>query len=105
MHSLPRLQQWYRDCTKPAAQRRADEALQDEEDVTGLSLQQIAAGGAWQRRTPHATINVLRADQLQAAEGRRNTPEMYTRNIQTLMNLGNDRLAMDLKKDQQLGLT
>jgi hypothetical protein len=105
MHSLPRLQQWYRDCTTPARQRPDGSAMQDEDAATDLSLQQIAAGGAWQRRTPHATINVLRADQLQAAEGRRNTPEMYTRNIQTLMNLGNDRLQKDLEKDQKLGLT
>jgi hypothetical protein len=105
MHSLPRLQQWFRECTRP--NKRSAKELQDElhdTEVVNLSPEQIAAGGAWQRRTPHATVNVLRADQLQAAESRRNTPQMYTRNIQTLMQLGNDRLRADLEKDKQLGL-
>jgi hypothetical protein len=103
MHSLPRLQQWFRECTRPTKTSAKESDAQDLAAVD-LSPEQIAAGGAWQRRTPHATINVLRADQLQAAESRRNTPQMYTRNIQTLMQLGNDRLQADLEKDQQLGL-
>jgi hypothetical protein len=90
MHSLPRLQQWVRETIPDTA------SLYSEED--------IASGGAWQRRTPHATINILRADQLQAAEGLRNTPQMYTRNICTLLELGNEQLQTALEKDQTLGL-
>jgi hypothetical protein len=48
MHSVPRLQQW----------------LSENDSSQELSADEVAAGGAWQRRTPHATINVLRADQL-----------------------------------------
>lgn len=68
-----------------------------------LSRRDIAAGGAWQRRTPHATINVLRADQLQAAEGRRHTPSLYARNIEYLIRtVGLQKLEEDLKHEQQL---
>lgn len=90
MHSVPRLEQWVRE-TQPdfSAQCNADD---------------IAAGGAWQRRTPHATINVLRADQLQAAESKRNTPQMYARNIQTLLNIGNEQLQTDLEREQAVGM-
>lgn len=92
MHSVPRLQDWVR-------QRSSSNDF-----LSGLSTEDIAAGGAWQRRTPHATINVLRADQLQAAEGRRNTPQLYAENIRTLMEIGNDQLALDLEKEQTMGL-
>ena len=34
---------------------------------------------------PHATINVLRADQLAVAEGRRTTGNLYTVNIRKLV--------------------
>lgn len=104
MHSLPRLQQWFRECTQPNKRSANDLEEAALDTAVDLSPEQIAAGGAWQRRTPHATINVLRADQLQAAESRRNTPQMYTRNIQTLMQIGNERLQADLEKDQQLGM-
>jgi len=68
-----------------------------------FSRRDIAAGGAWQRRTPHATINVLRADQLQAAEGRRHTPSLYARNIKYLISsVGLQKLEEDLKYEQQL---
>lgn len=83
MHSLPRLRQW--------ASSNLDEVLTDE---------QVAAGGAWQRRTPHATINVLRADQLQAAEGRRDTPKLYAENIHKLLNVGINQLQEDLDRER-----
>lgn len=62
MHSVGRLQQW-----------------------AGTDRATAAAGGAWQRRTPHAVINVLRAEQLAAAESLRSTPELYCDNIRKLM--------------------
>ena len=71
-----------------------------------LSDGEIAAGGAWQRRTPHAVINVLRAEQLEAAEGRRSTGELYERNIRVLMGkvegVGLEKLQEDLKREQNL---
>ena len=68
-----------------------------------LSYNDIAAGGAWQRRTPHATINVLRADQLELAEKKRNSPQLYTRNINKLLyDIGYKQLDIDLQKDREI---
>ena len=53
-----------------------------------LSNEDIAAGGAWQRRTPHAIVNVLRADQLEKAEKKRSTKNLYVRNIHVLVGDG-----------------
>jgi len=64
MHSLPRLKKWYKEHFTSSSEQSEPSSLSDNE---------IAAGGAWQRRTPHAVINVLRAEQLEAAEGRRST--------------------------------
>jgi hypothetical protein len=88
MHSVPRLEKWY----------------QEYSETKELTSDQVAAGGAWQRRTPHATINVLRADQLQAAESKRMSGSMYTRNIETLISsIGSPKLAEDLEQERQLG--
>jgi len=85
MHSLPRLRKWLTE---------QDEALSIE-----LSDTEIAAGGAWQRRTPHSTINVLRADQLEVAEGRRVSGSLYSVNIRKLYETGFAKLDTDLKKE------
>lgn len=94
MHSVPRLRKW------------VDE--QDPELAEKLTDDQIAAGGAWQRRTPHAVLNVLRANQLEAAESRRQSPQMYTRNIRVLVageedgGIGSDKLMEELEKERSL---
>ena len=59
MHSVPRLVSF---CNGKLSGCRAKRGLK--------------GGGAWQQRTPHATINVLGADQLAAAEGKRSTPDL-----------------------------
>jgi len=92
MHSVPRLEKWFHENSS--------------DDSSSLTTEDVAAGGAWQRRTPHATINVLRADQLEAAESRRASGKMYTENIEKLVGdtgIGSDQLAHDLKHEQQLG--
>ncbi len=92
MHSVPRLRKW------------VDE--QDPKLSETLSDDDVAAGGAWQRRTPHAVINVLRADQLEAAEGRRTSPQMYTRNIRVLVSeedgIGSEKLEEDLTCERSI---
>jgi hypothetical protein len=94
MHSVPRLRKW------------VDE--QDPRLSEKLSDDQIAAGGAWQRRTPHAVLNVLRANQLEAAESRRQSPQMYSRNIRVLVagnedgGIGSDKLTEDLEMERSL---
>jgi hypothetical protein len=63
----------------------------------------VAAGGAWQQRTPHATINVLRADQLEIAEKRRTTGNLYTDNICKLVGtdgIGSAKLAEDSENER-----
>jgi hypothetical protein len=95
MHSLPRLKNWYNQYSSSSA-----------EPTISLDDDEIAAGGAFQRRTPHATINVLRAEQLEAAEGRRSTGELYERNIRVLMGkeggIGLEKLTNDLRLEQQI---
>lgn len=98
MHSLPRLKKWYNEHFKPSSEESEPSSLTDNE---------IAAGGAWQRRTPHAVINVLRAEQLEAAERRRSTGELYERNIRVLVgkeesSVGLDKLTKDLQQEQNL---
>lgn len=90
MHSVPRLQKWLAE---------SDSFSQE------LTEEEVAAGGAWQRRTPHATINVLRADQLEIAEKRRATGNLYTHNICKLVGkegIGSQKLAADLERERQL---
>ena len=98
MHSVPRLKKWYNEHFSPSTEQVEPSQLSDNE---------IAAGGAWQRRTPHAVINVLRAEQLEAAEGRRSTGKLYERNIRVLVgneegSVGLEKLAEDLKREQCL---
>jgi hypothetical protein len=88
MHSVPRLEKWFAE---------TDTSERD------LSSHEIAAGGSWQRRTPHATINVLRADQLAAAERRRSTPALYSENIRKLVDgIGLEKLQNDLDSERCL---
>ncbi len=102
MHSVPRLKKWYGEHSSSSPES------DDSSEAPPLSDNEIAAGGAWQRRTPHAVINVLRAEQLEAAEGRRRTGELYERNIRVLVgkgeegSVGLEKLAHDLKKEQCL---
>jgi len=85
MHSVPRLRKWLSE--------------HDEELSIGMSDSDIAAGGAWQRRTPHSTINVLRADQLEVAEGKRVSGSLYSHNIRKLYETGFAKLDADLKNE------
>ena len=101
LHSLPRLRKW----VDNSGQNVNSNINHDETDTHGqinnLSDTEVAAGGAWQRRTPHATINVLWAQQLEAAEGRRETGELYANNIRTLVcDVGLSKLAEDLENEK-----
>jgi hypothetical protein len=88
MHSVPRLEKWY----------------QEYSETKQLTTEEVAAGGAWQRRTPHATINVLRADQLKASESKRISGSLYTENIEKLVSvIGSSKLAQDLERERQIG--
>ena len=86
MHSVPRLRKWLNG--------------ENEELSNLLDDEEVAAGGSYQRRTPHATINVLRAEQLEAAEGRRSTANLYARNIGVLHEYGFDQLEKEIALDK-----
>lgn len=103
MHSVPRLEAWVKSDDTDA--RKKKKKVKSQSPNLELSKDDVAAGGAWQRRTPHATINVLRADQLEMAESRRDTPLLYRRNIQKLMDIGNEQLMTDLRREQELDVS
>lgn len=86
MHSVPRLKKWLTESNKDLANM--------------LTEEDIAAGGAFQRRTPFATINVLRAEQLEAAEKKRSSTILYSKNIERLFMFGYDRLQKELEEDR-----
>jgi hypothetical protein len=106
MHSVPRLTTWVTNeinqALKPKRKGRsqANKTTPAAAPPTPLTREEIAAGGAWQRRTPHATINVLRADQLAAAEQSRDSASLYTRNIRICLAQGNERLQEDLDRER-----
>ncbi|KAL7572474.1 hypothetical protein ACA910_000302 [Epithemia clementina (nom. ined.)] len=111
MHSVPRLQQWMMQQQQAEVQQQSPP--EESREVTGdnstssrkndYSLEDIAAGGAWQRRTPHATINVLRANQLAAAEQVRSSDTLYPRNIRVLRDqIGFAQLWQDLQREQSM---
>ena len=108
MHSVPRLKKWWIENMVPPIRSSSSTVGSDanNESIMELSDEEIAAGGAWQRRTPHATINVLRADQLEAAEGRRVTSKLYSENIQKLVGkpngIGSSKLQEDLERERSL---
>jgi hypothetical protein len=86
MHSVPRLRKWL--------------SGQNEELSNKLDDAEVAAGGSYQRRTPYATINVLRAEQLEAAEGMRSTADLYATNIGILHEYGFNQLEEEIARDK-----
>lgn len=101
LHSLPRLRKWVDNSGKNVNSNINHDETDTHGQINNLSDTEVAAGGAWQRRTPHATINVLWAQQLEAAEGRRETGELYANNIRTLVcDVGLSKLAEDLENEK-----
>jgi hypothetical protein len=108
MHSVVRLEKWYQEeleRRKKKSKRTTNNEVKDDDNSSLLSKEDLAAGGAWQRRTPHATINVLRADQLEVAESKRNSASMYSENIEKLVGpngIGLEKLARDLEYERSI---
>lgn len=101
MHSVPRLLQWVKEFPPTSSSSSSD--VNDKHMDKEWTEEEASAGGAWQRRTPHAVINVLRADQLEVAEGRRQTGKLYSRNIRVLIGeVGLDRLEQDLESERSM---
>ena len=60
-------------------------ASSDEELSAETSDDELAWAGAAMRHSPHATINVLWASQLEAAEGKRKSAQLYSANVRRLL--------------------
>ena len=78
MHSTARLRGYVDEQDAPLSAATDDEAL--------------AWASAYQRRSPHAMINVLWSRQLEIAETKRRSSSLYTRNIRTALSAGRDEL-------------
>lgn len=98
MHSVPRLLNWMNDFLKTQNEQYKSDNLES----TSWNVRLAAAGGAWQRRTPHATVNVLRANQLAAAERLRSTSSLYVKNMLRLQQVGWVELHEQLENERQL---
>ena len=78
MHSTGRLRRWHNE---------VDETLS-----RSLSDDEVHWVGSYQRRSPHATINVLWSRQLEIAETRRDSASLYTRNLRRAVRVGFEQL-------------
>ena len=59
--------------------------LDEDKDPMAVSDDELAWAGAAMRHSPHATINVLWASQLEAAEGKRKSAQLYSANVRRLL--------------------
>ena len=74
MHSTDRLRRWL-DEADPSLSARTDDGL-------------LHWAGSYQRRSPHAMINVLWAEQLEVAETKRKSRTLYSRNVAKVLQEG-----------------
>ena len=74
MHSTERLRRWLDEADAPLSQRTEDSLLH--------------WAGSYQRRSPHAMINVLWAEQLEVAETKRKSKVLYSRNVAKVLQAG-----------------
>ena len=91
MHPPPKLGAWVQGATDrdtlEAALRGRTEGSGKAELEAGLQW-----AGSYQRRSPHAMINVLWSRQLEVAENRRDSDNLYVRNIRRLLREGPEEL-------------
>ena len=87
MHSTTRLRRWVRAEDAALSERVSDDELQ--------------WAGSYQRRTPHATINVLWARQLEVAETKRDSASLYTRNVRRCLAAGLENLHESAQRERE----
>ena len=58
---------------------------------------------AYQRRSPHAMINVLWSRQLEIAETKRRSSSLYTRNINRALSAGREDLERAAVQERETG--
>jgi hypothetical protein len=66
-----------------------------------LSLPQLNWAGSYQRRSPHAMINVLWSHQLELAENKRTSENLYVRNIRRLLKEGIPKLEREAARERR----
>ena len=83
-------------CGEPPAQApaklRGYVRAHDAELAEACSDDDLLWAGSYQRRSPHAMINVLWARQLEQAEQKRRSSLLYTRNVQRALSEGRQEL-------------
>ena len=89
MHSTSRLRGYVEQHDQQLSEATDDESL--------------AWAGAYQRRSPHAMINVLWSRQLEVAETKRKSSSLYTRNIERALSAGRGALEQAAAAERQRG--
>lgn len=86
MHSDARLRAWVDELEPELSAATSDELLH--------------WAGSYQRRSPHAVVNVLWARQLEAAEGKRKSSRLYAANLRRCLQLGRPELARQAAEER-----
>mmetsp|Transcript_12918 Transcript_12918/g.26177 ORF Transcript_12918/g.26177 Transcript_12918/m.26177 type:complete len:365 (-) Transcript_12918:139-1233(-) len=86
MHSTERLRRWLEEADAPLSQRTEDPLLH--------------WAGSYQRRSPHAMINVLWAEQLEVAETKRKSSILYSRNVAKVLGVGREQLERESARER-----
>ena len=73
----------------------------DPELAATITDDELLWAGSYQRRSPHASINVLWARQLEQAEQKRKSSLLYTRNLQRALGEGRDALDAAAAEEQR----
>ena len=88
MHAVTKLRAW--------AEQQKDAELANASD------DELAWAGSYQRRSPHAMINVLWARQLEQAEQKRKSAVLYTRNMRRALAEGREALDAASARERTL---
>ena len=76
--------------------------VHDAELAAKTSDEELLWAGSYQRRSPHAMINLLWASQLEIAEARRSPSVLYTRNIRLALAHGRQQLEQAAEAERGL---
>mmetsp|Transcript_25558 Transcript_25558/g.33425 ORF Transcript_25558/g.33425 Transcript_25558/m.33425 type:complete len:368 (-) Transcript_25558:191-1294(-) len=74
----------------------------DKKFAEKITLLDLHWAGSYQRRSPHAMINVLWASQLEAAENKRDSDNLYVRNVKKLLKEGKEKLDREAAEEKVL---
>ena len=65
-----------------------------------VSDEELHWAGSYQRRSPHATINVLWSRHLEIAEQKRKSAQLYTRNLRRALAVGLEELHDEAQRER-----